>query len=165
MPNPSDVGPMTSPDLRCPQCSAHISPDAGWCTLCYADLRVPPEPPEPSADETAPGGDARSELAADPDPAAGLDEHGLGRHSRSATSYHDLAAREAPTPEDQAAAADIEARAEQMLAILAAENGRPLGPWADRLDSTTSRIVVGLIGLVVLSAAGLLVMTVLGHFV
>lgn len=153
---------MTSPDLRCPQCSAHISSDAGWCTLCYADLRVPPEPPPPSAIEPAPGGAAGPELE---DPAAGLDEQGRGRHARSATSYDDQATREAPAPDDEAASVDIEARAEQMLAMLAAENGRPLGPWADRLDSTTSRVVAGLVGLVVLAVAGLLVMTVLGHFV
>jgi hypothetical protein len=154
---------MTSSDLRCPQCSAHVRPDAAWCTLCYADLRAAPEPPpEPSTPDAAPGGETGPVLAADTQPAAERDELGRGKHARSATSYAD--ARKAGTRDDEAAAADLEARAEQMLAMLAAENGSPLGPWADRLDSTTSRVVAGLVGLVVLATAGLLVMTVLGHF-
>jgi hypothetical protein len=159
---------MTSSDLRCPQCSAHIRPDADWCTLCYADLRVPPVPPEPRespAIETVPDGEPAGELTADPKPAAELDEDGRGKHARSATAYDDAVAREAVSPRDEAASAELEARADQMLAILAAESSRPLGPWADHLESSTSRVVVGLIGLVVLAVAGLIVMTVVGQFV
>jgi hypothetical protein len=153
---------MTSSDLRCPQCSAHISPDAGWCTLCYADLRVPPKPLEPPATETAPDGESSPEPTADA--AAGQDKRGGGKHARSASEYDDAVARAAGTPRDEAASAEFEARADQMLAMLAAESSHPLGVWADRLDSTTSRVVAGLIGLVVLASAGLLFMTVLGHF-
>jgi hypothetical protein len=157
---------MTSPDLRCPQCSAHIRPDAGWCTLCHADLRVPPEQPAPPAVEDAPDGDSAVELGSDAAPAATQDSAGRGKHARSATTYDDDAVpREVGEPRDEAAVAEAEARADQMLAILAAESGNPLGPWANHLESTTSRVVAGLVGLVVLVIAGLLVMTVLGHFV
>lgn len=34
----------SAPDARCPRCSAALRPGAPWCTLCYADLRPPPEP-------------------------------------------------------------------------------------------------------------------------
>lgn len=38
---------------RCPTCAAAVRPGAGWCTLCYADLRPPapppPAPPQPAA--------------------------------------------------------------------------------------------------------------------
>jgi hypothetical protein len=153
---------MTSSDLRCPQCSAHISPDAGWCTLCYADLRPPVAPPPL---EAGPEPDPAAELAADADPGVDIDQDGRGKHARSATAYDDAVPRQASAPLDEASAAEFEARANEMLAMLAAESGRPLGQWADRLDTTASRVVAGLIGLVVLATAGLLVMTVLGHFV
>ena len=35
----------TSDDLRCPHCAAHVTAAAEWCTLCYADLRTPVQPP------------------------------------------------------------------------------------------------------------------------
>ncbi len=56
----------------CPSCGAALRPGAPWCTLCYADLRPPPEPepapvvPEPSLPLTAPVGAAFGIPAADP---------------------------------------------------------------------------------------------------
>ena len=32
---------------RCPHCGAAVGKNAGWCTLCYADLRPAPEPAPP----------------------------------------------------------------------------------------------------------------------
>ena len=34
---------------RCPGCSAAVTPGAPWCTLCYADLRVPVATPAAGA--------------------------------------------------------------------------------------------------------------------
>jgi hypothetical protein len=158
---------MTSQDLRCPQCSAHVSPGADWCTLCYTDLREPPEPPvveatpeaeltvEPALVQERAGeqvGEQAGEQAGE-QPAVVQ-----GKHTRSAKAYGDAA------PIDAAELTALEARADEMLAMLAAESNHPMGPLADRLESTSARVVAGLIGLVVLSTAGLLVMTVLGHF-
>jgi hypothetical protein len=155
LPNPNDVSPTTSHDLRCPQCSAHTSPGADWCTLCFADLRstaLQEEPPAPPAVEAAP----------QPEPAVEPATHGSGKHGRSATTDDDAAVT-AAAPRDPAELAKIEARADEMLAMLKADSGNPLGPVADRLTTTHSRIVAGLIGLVGVSLLGWLVMTVLGH--
>jgi hypothetical protein len=167
---------LTSNDLRCPQCSAHVSPGADWCTLCFADLRVPPVA---AVAEVAVVAAPEVELAAEPalvaeqtgeqvsEPADG----GRGKHARSATTHDDAApytestSPAAKPPRDQAESAALEARADEMLAMLAAESSHPMGPLADRLESTGARVVAGVIGLVLLSAAGLLVMTVLGHFI
>jgi len=89
---------------------------------------------------------------------------GNGKHARPATTYDDSAVT-AVAPRDPAETAKIEARADEMLAMLKADIGNPLGPMADRLTSAHSRIVTGLIGLVVVTLLGWLVMTVLGHLV
>jgi hypothetical protein len=176
---------MTSNDLRCPQCSAHVSPGADWCTLCFADLRVPPVvevvevvEAEPEV-EPAPVLEPAGEQVGEPT------ESGRGKHARSATlpeetlreetlydptshdvsSYTEATTYAARTPRDGPESAALEARANEMLAILAAQSSHPMGPLADRLESTSARVVAGIVGLVVLSVAGLLVMTVLGHFV
>jgi hypothetical protein len=170
---------MTSNDLRCPRCSAHVSPGAPWCTLCFADLRVPPVAEvaevEPEVDpDVDPAVDPAVEPPVVPEQAGQQDgepvDGGRGKHARSATAYGDAAAYAdatsygVATPRDPAESAALEARADEMLALLAAESPHPMGPLADRLESTSARVVAGLIGLVVLSAAALLVMTVLGHF-
>jgi hypothetical protein len=46
---------------RCPACGASVLDGAPWCTLCYADLRVPapasvPATAPPSASSSSPGG-------------------------------------------------------------------------------------------------------------
>jgi hypothetical protein len=152
---------MTSNEERCPACSAHVTPGADWCTLCFADLRVAPVAPLPMVTE----GEAAPDLALAveqplvPEQVAEPAVDGRGKHARAATTYGD------PAPLDAADLTALQARADEMLAILAAESGHPMGPLADRLESTTSRVVAGLIGLVALSAVGLLVMTVLGHFI
>jgi hypothetical protein len=157
------VSPTTSHDLRCPQCSAQTSPGADWCTLCFADLRpkelreAPAAPPAVEAvPETEPEVDAAK-------PAA----RGNGKHARAATTYDDAALTAVPaaTPRDPSEKAEIEARADEMLAMLAAANRNSLGPVAERLSTAHSRIVAGLIGLVGVSLLGWLVMTVLGHLV
>ena len=159
------MSPTTSHDLRCPQCSAQTSPGADWCTLCFADLRPPAAqeaPAEPAAVEAVP--DADPTVA---DPTLEQVGGGNGKHARAATTYDDAALTAVPalTRRDPAETAEIEARADEMLAILAAANRNSLGPVAERLTTTHSRIVAGLIGLVGVSLLGWLVMTVLGHLV
>jgi hypothetical protein len=156
---------MTSNDLRCPQCSAHISSTADWCTLCYADLRPAPEPPPPApvVEEALPHEPA-AELARTEEPTGAEDGEGRGKHARSTPSYADAIAR-AGVPLDEAAQAELDARAEQMLAMLKAESSHPLAPWASRLDSTQARVIAGAVGLIGLLAVGLLAMTVVGHFI
>jgi hypothetical protein len=165
---------MTSNDLRCPQCSAHVSPGADWCTLCFVDLRVPPVAEVAEVAEIAPEAEPPREpalVAEQTGEQAGEPTGGAGgKHARSAsaddaTSYAEATSYAAQTPRDAAESAAIEARADEMLAILAAESSHPMGPLAERLESTSARVIAGLIGLVVLSVAGLLVMTVLGHFI
>lgn len=179
------MSPTTSHDLRCPQCSAHTSPGADWCTLCFADLRPPAKQealaiaPEPPAVEAVPEAVSAVEPAVEPT-VEGL-TRGNGKHARAATAYDDAAVTAVDTRDpatayddagvtavdtrDPAETAEIEARANEMLAMLKADNGNPLGPMADRLTSTHSRIIVGLIGLVGVSLLGWLVMTVLGQLV
>jgi hypothetical protein len=111
-------------------------------------------PPIPPAVEAVPEAEAAVE------PATRVS----GKHGRSATADHDVAVT-AVGPRDLAETAKIEARADEMLAMLRADNGNPLGPVADHLTTTHSRIVAGLIGLVGVSLLGWLVMTVLGHLV
>jgi hypothetical protein len=104
------------------------------------------------------------EAVPEADPSVEPATPGNGKHARAATTYDDSAVT-AVTPRDPAEMAKIEARADEMLAMLKADNGNPLGPVADRLTTTHSRIVAGLIGLVGVSLIGWLVMTVLGHLV
>jgi hypothetical protein len=155
---------MTSNDLRCPQCSAHISSKADWCTLCYADLRVSPEPPTPPAVEAARLEEPAPELAPAEELAAAEGGEGRGKHSRAKPSYADAVAR-AGVPLDEAELAEFDARAEEMLAMLRAESGNPLGTWAQRLDSKQARVVAGAVMLIGLLTFVLLAMTVIGHFV
>lgn len=92
-----------------------------------------------------------------------------GKHARAATTYDDAAltavSLTAVSPRDPAETAKINARADEMLAMLKADIGNPLGPMADRLATTHSRIGAGFIGLVGVTLLGWLVMTVLGHLV
>jgi hypothetical protein len=53
---------------RCPACGAAVTAGAPWCTLCYADLRVPELVPVPvSAPVTVPAS-APALLVLEPDP-------------------------------------------------------------------------------------------------
>ena len=158
---------MTSHDLRCPQCSAHIIPGAEWCTLCFADLRPPPpvvEAPSTPAAPTAPAVVA-GEPVNDPAPGPETTPAGGGKHARRETTYDDAATPTALPPVDPAAAAEIEARADEMLAMLAAESRSGLHPLSGRLATKQARVVASLAGGIGLVVLGVLVMTVLGLFV
>jgi hypothetical protein len=171
LPNPTDVGPMTSNDLRCPQCSAHVPPGADWCALCFADLRSPAEP-EPAAApalapvEPAPAHESAAEQAADPEQYPVANESGGGKHARSAPTYDEAFPRPNGVPLDDAARARLDTRTAEMLAMLAAaESSQPLGPLAARFESTSSRAIGALVGSSFLILAVLLGMTILGHFI
>jgi hypothetical protein len=121
------------------------------------------------------------EAVPDAAPAVEPARRGNGKHARASTTYDDAAvtavaprdpaethgeaAVSGASPRDPAEQAKIEARADEMLAMLKADSGNPLGPMADRLATTHSRIGAGIIGLVGVTLLGWLVMTVLGHLV
>ena len=128
LPNPNDVSPTTSHDLRCPRCSAHTSPGADWCTLCFADLR-----PKALREDTGslPAVEAVAETRLTGDRRRSRRRVGNGKHARAATTYDDAAltaVSRPPCPRDPAETAEIEARADEMLAMLTADSGNPLGP-------------------------------------
>lgn len=123
--------------VRCPRCGAHVRAGAEWCTLCYTDLRPAPEPlplPEPE-----PAQAPASEPVAAAAPVAPR-----GRHARQATAYDES---DAPADADQEPAPGTDA----MLAMLAAESGRPLDGLIDRFDSTGARVTAMVGGVVVVS--------------
>lgn len=173
LPNPNDVSPTTSQDLRCPQCSAHTSPGADWCTLCFADLRPPPAVeavPEPASTvEAVPEPPPTVEPDRGPEETADQPDEPVGRrsgkHARAATTYDDALSLSAALPRDAASMAEFDARAAEMLAQLAADTDRPLGPIAARLNSTSAQAVAAGFGILLLVVVALLVMTVLGHFI
>jgi len=118
---------------------------AQWCTLCYADLRPAPVVPE-RAERAEP---AELELVTvPPTPATG--KHARGRASTEGSS------------EDRASDPDPELRAEAMLALLAAETGKPLAGLTGRFESTGSRIGLMAGGVVVVAGVLFLLMLVLG---
>ena len=53
---------------RCPGCQAAVTPGAPWCTLCYADLRVPAATAPAPAPQPAP----EPALAVAPEPVAAV---------------------------------------------------------------------------------------------
>ncbi len=116
----------TSPEVRCPGCSAHVCAGSEWCTLCYADLR----PPSPAPAEVVPA---------------------PGRHARN-TPADDTPDQAAPTTASVGTARDIELVAARMLAELAvSESANPLGPLAAKLDTPAKRV-----GLMISATVGLL---------
>jgi hypothetical protein len=123
-----------------------------------AKQEAPPEPPT---------------VEAGPEPEPAVEPAPRGKHGRSATTDDDAAvpgvtgvnSATAVAPRDPTETAELEARASEMLAMLAADTHRPLGPLAARLDSTSSRAVAAAVGAVLLLLAILLTMTLLGHLV
>jgi hypothetical protein len=168
LPNPNSVSPTTSHDLRCPQCSAHTSPGADWCTLCFADLRPPP-PAEPVPVPRPPVALPAVEADRDPDETTDQSDEpggrGNGKHARAARTYSESLSLADDRPRDAASLAELDARASEMLAQLAADTQRPLGPIAARLDSTSAQAIAAGFGFLLLVVIALLVMTVLGHFI
>ena len=140
----------TSPALRCPRCSAHVVAGGDWCTLCYADLRPPPpEPPvpvEPSAPVAPPGDREDATPTERPAPRR-------GKHAR---------ATPVSGADAVAAAAHVEAVADQLLAELAAtETKNPLGPLAAVVDSPGKRVALMIGGA---AAAIILLLVVMAGF-
>jgi hypothetical protein len=111
-----------------------------------------------------PAVEAKPEVEPVVEPAVEPVTRGNGKHARAATTY-DEAAVTAVAPRDPAETAELEARAIEMLAMLAADTHRSLGPLAARLESTSSRAVAASVGAVLLLLAILLAMTLLGHLI
>jgi hypothetical protein len=164
---------VSTPEKRCPQCSALLRGDGQWCLLCHADLRPPP-PPQPvsvSSDQLAQA--LLDSLEATPDPLSAstpLDElvvpsGGGGKHARGRTAGRGEPAGSAPvgasTP--RAADPDLVGDTDVMFALLRAEGRDPFLSKAGNWTSTPSArfgLIVG--GAVVISAALFAVYAVLG---
>jgi hypothetical protein len=148
--------PLTSPQAQgafaeddamptCPECGAGVRPEQDWCSLCLHVLRAPEPPPAPVV-PVAPVSAAA--------PAAAVTQ----------TSADSVAADTAPlTPlSPPALPADIEARADALLAQLAMDTrkGRLVVP--SFLDSKAKIAVAVIVGTSVLSSVVLVILTVLG---
>jgi hypothetical protein len=171
-------------DRRCPACGSLVRPDAGWCSLCHADLRTDEEKaaarPAPEWVETA-GSPEHSDEATVPDWAtelAAVAPEPRGRHARPAGgSEPDVPAAAVAGPATSGlalspAAADVDAAlakagvdVQSMLSLLAAGEPDPLAPLTGRLASKGSRAVAATAATVALLAIGILAMFALGSFV
>lgn len=123
-----------SSDLRCPQCGAHLPAVADWCSLCYADLRPTPAPPEVEAvDEVevgAPPEVTESEVAPSPSAAAPR-----GKHAR-----REAASEPKPGAADggDGIAVDDDEKsrvADALLAELAAQSDKSLSRYSSFIDT------------------------------
>ena len=92
---------------RCPACGCMVRPDAGWCSLCHADLRSEEEkaaarPPEPWSDETveAPAWAhvPSSALADDPSTASTADAAAAAALAADRRGRHARPSEQAPEP-------------------------------------------------------------------
>lgn len=123
--------------LRCPSCDALVPPTAEWCSLCYADLR-PPAPDEPAVDEQGAASEPVDEQDAASEPVD--DVPAPGRPVEAAVP--------GPGTPDSGEAAVL-ARADAMLAELAAQTPPTLSGLPSRLRTKEARLVVMIGGVVV----------------
>ena len=150
---PSDHG-VTPVPPGCPRCGAHSRPGAQWCTLCYADLR-----PAPARSRRADPALVTVPPTPAPTPTA-VAAAGRGKH-----------ARQDPTVEEGGSESGLPARtsdeealrsADAMLAMLAAEQTKPLPGLSGRLDSTGARVGLMAGGMALIALVLFLVMAVIG---
>lgn len=135
---------VTTDDLRCPQCAAHVAPGAPWCTLCYADLREPARREEVSAPEPTPG--------PTPGPASLEGAKPRGKHARRPETQ--------PAP---ATTTDVERAADALLAELAAaESGSPLGRYSSLVDTPAKKVGLMVGGAVAAMCLLFIVMAIVG---
>jgi hypothetical protein len=126
--------------LTCPECGAGVRPDQEWCTLCLHVLRVP----EPPAALAAPVAPVAPVVAAAVLPASATAAPGEGSVPKAPLSP------------------DVEATADAMLAQLAVATHQERLVVPSFLD-TKAKVAVSIgVGMCVLSAAVLLILTVLG---
>jgi len=162
----------------CPRCGAMVRPDAAWCSLCFArfdtaDGTVGTDPHERPGELL----DAAQSRQLDPldwsdgpvevDPLTAPIDQLLdapappaaaptlaGPVWRDAQSAPESAPEPAPEPEPDAPPTTAsDADLATMLAMLAAEHRQQdaLSPWADRLGDRTTRFVVMVGGMLLLS--------------
>ena len=156
---PSDQG-VTPVPPGCPRCGAHARRGAQWCTLCYADLRPAPArsrradpvpvtvPPTPAS------------TPATPAPPVSVAAAGRGKHARQDAIV------EESDPESGLPASlgdeEVLRSADAMLAMLAAEQTKPLPGLSGRLDSTGARVALMAGGMALIALVLFLVMVVAG---
>ena len=161
--------PVTS---RCPSCGALRPPAVAWCTQCYASFDAPDAEPasaepasaEPASAEPASAEPASAEVAsagpADADAAHDADDAGATPSPADVdgavpAAVAGTALGPAQRPRDPEAAPvppeELEARAEQMLALLSVE-----GDDAVRVRSLSGRLQSGGARVAVIAGATLL---------
>jgi hypothetical protein len=153
---PNDHGVTPDPP-GCPRCGAHARRGAQWCTLCYADLR-----PAPARSRRAEP--VRVTVPATPDPApVAVAMTGRGKHARQGATVEESPAEPGLPPR----LSDEEAlrSADAMLAMLAAEQTKPLPGLYGRLDSKGARVAVTAGGMALVAVLLFLVMAVLGTMI
>jgi len=136
-------------DLRCPRCGAHAPSGAQWCSLCFTDLQaaVDPEPTPEVLTEAATALPVEDPAQVAPAP----DARPRGKHARRAHS---------PANDP---VADVEARAAQLLAQLAAsESGAPLGRYSGFVDTPAKKVGLMVGGAVVAMVVLFVLMAVVG---
>ncbi len=119
---------MTALGQRCPTCNAHVTAEAQWCTLCYADLRPRVEPVAEPA--TAPA--ASAGLAGQLDHPFTIDDNPLTFGTPSRAADGDL----------EAAQLDAAAQADLMLAQLAATSDEPLKGLGRNFESNAAKVAL-----------------------
>jgi hypothetical protein len=169
----------SAPSVRCPACSAYVRAGSEWCTLCYADLRPPPDPapespiepppdaaPIAAADVPADAGSVEDVEEVEP-PVAGLAAPAApeprGKHAK-----HAKPAAEAPAfgePTQVVDGTQIEAIAEQMLAQLAGQRDNPLGKLSGIVDTKAKQVALMVGGGIAAGCLLFLLMALLGSFV
>jgi hypothetical protein len=169
-------------DRRCPECGSLARPDAGWCSLCHADLRSeeekaaarPEREPTGTADEE-PLSTYVPEWASRPDPTPATNAT-RGRHARpvdgpepvgaaGAAALTTLVASSTAATDADAALAKAGIDVQSMLSLLAAGEPDSLSPITGRLSSKGSRAIAATVATVALIAFGIIAMFVLGSFV
>jgi hypothetical protein len=124
--------------LTCPECGAGVRPEQDWCSLCLHVLRSPEPPPAPVV-PVAP----------------------VSAAAPAATVAASLAAGTEPLS-PPALPADIEARADALLAQLAVDTRKERLVVPSFLDSKAKVAVAIIVGTTVVSSVVLVILTVLG---
>ncbi len=130
----------TAHSVRCPTCSATLRAGTEWCSLCFADLRLPAEPDAPGeAVEAVDPAEMSLDAAPQASSAVGVPSDvasapSRGRHGKHARTA-EFGAATAPAPDE------VDRLAAQLVAQLAAtEGGNPLGSVSGLVDTAGKRV-------------------------
>ena len=153
---------MSADHAGCPRCGASVRAGSQWCTLCYADLRPPPDPQHPAVVAAAELGVPTGLAPADQAPAAlALADLALAGAAPQPVSRGRHARRE-PVPDEAQAEGLERLDVDAMLAQLAAQSPQPMGGLLSRLDSTGARVGLMIGGVVAFTVGIFLLLALVG---